>query len=291
MRTILLLLTIPLAAQQPREELDARVKAAVAKAPGRVFLFAKNLDTSASYGIRPDDRVQSASTIKLAVMAAAFAAVEAGTARWDEPLTMRDVDRVSGAGVMQELSTGVKLALRDVMRLMIVVSDNTATNLMIDRFTADAANAEMDKLGLRNTRLNRKVLGNGGPSGWSQTGRDPVNQKFGFGSTTPREMVALLEKLERGEIVNAAASKEMLSILKRQQYKDGIGRRMGDDVASKSGALDKLRSDVGIVYSKGGRIAIAATVDGLPKVDYGPENVGNVFIADLTALLVEGLAR
>jgi beta-lactamase class A len=278
-------------AQTPRVSLDARMKATLAKAPGSVYSFAKNLDTGASYGVRADERVRAASTIKLALMIATFSAVEGGTARWDEPLTFGDAERIQGAGVLHEFSNGVQLPLRDLMHLMIVVSDNSATNLIIDRFGCDAANAEMDKLGLKNSRMNRKVLGSASGDGWSKAGLEPENQKFGLGVTTSREMVTLLEKMERGEVVSPAASKEMLEIMRRQQLKDGIGRRMGDLVASKSGSLDHLRSDVGVVYSKHGRIAMAITVDGLKRVDYGPDNAGNLFIADLADLLVERLGR
>jgi beta-lactamase class A len=83
----------------------------------------------------------------------------------------------------------------------------------------------------------------------------------------------------------------MIAILKRQQDKSGIGRQIGDlPVANKSGSLDHLRSDVGIVYSHGGRIAIAITVDDLPEVDYSPNNPGGIFISRLTGLLLNNLA-
>jgi beta-lactamase class A len=104
--------------------------------------------------------------------------------------------------------------------------------------------------------------------------------------------VALLEKLERGDVVSAMASKAMIEILKRQQLKDGIGRTLGGlPVASKSGALDRLRSDTGIVYSSGGRIAMAVTVDDLPRIDYSPDNAGDLLISKLSQILVAELAR
>jgi beta-lactamase class A len=84
----------------------------------------------------------------------------------------------------------------------------------------------------------------------------------------------------------------MIAILKRQQDNSGISRRTGSMiVANKTGALDHLRSDVGIVYSPGGRIAIAITVDDLPKVDYTPDNAGCILISELTKLLVVGLSK
>ena len=227
-------------------------------------------------------------------MAAVFRAVAEGRASWDETITLREEDKVTGSGVLREFSNGLKLPLRDVVRMMIVVSDNTATNMVIERITADAVNAEMDRYGLTATRCMRKVLGDGkalkDPSGFSAAGRLPENKRYGLGSTTPKEMVTLLEKLERGEVVSPAASKEMIAILKRQQFKEGIGRHLEDEwVASKSGSLDALRSDVGLVYAPKGRVAMAITVDDMPRVDYSPDNAGNILISNLAKMLLEGL--
>ena len=83
----------------------------------------------------------------------------------------------------------------------------------------------------------------------------------------------------------------MIAILKRQQDNTGIRRLIDAPIANKTGALDALRADVGIVYSKGGRIAMAIYVDGMPKIDYGPDNAGSVLISNLAKMLVEGLAR
>jgi beta-lactamase class A len=225
-------------------------------------------------------------------MATIFHSVAEGHAKWDEELVLHKDDKVSGSGVAHELSDGVRLPIRDLVHLMIVVSDNSATNLLLDRFGGDSVNAYMEQLGLKDTRSLRKILGAGtAPSGVSQAGRCEENNQYGIGVTTPHEMVMLVEKLERGEIVNAAASREMIEILKRQQYKDGIGRHVGFPVASKSGALERLRSDVGVVYSPGGRIAIAITCDNLPKTDWSGDNAGNVFISQLTGILVEGLSK
>jgi beta-lactamase class A len=285
---------VHLAAQEStrRERLDQRVRAAVGSFQGTTSLFAKNLDSGETYGLRENDRVRTASTIKLAIMATVFEAVARGRAKWDEELTLHDSDKVNGTGVIRELSGGVHLRIRDLLHTMIVVSDNTATNLLLDRFTADAVNAEMDALGLKQTRCMRKILIDGKPpAGLSEAGRLEENRRFGLGSSTPREMVILIEKMERGELVNAEASGEMIAIMKRQQYKDGIGRRTAFPVASKSGSLDRLRSDVGIVYSPGGRMAIAITCDDLPKVDYSADNAGNIFISELTGILLEGLAK
>ena len=195
--------------------------------------------------------------------------------------------------IASELSDGVQLPLRDVTHLMIVLSDNTATNMILERFTADAVNAYLDRIGIKTTRSLRKILGGDGKGqGWSAAGKLPENQKYGLGVSTPHDMVTILERLEQGEIVSPEASREILAVLKRCQDGTGIRRKMGDlTVANKTGALDALRADVGIVYSKGGRIAMAITVDGMPKPDWTPDNPGSLLIADLAKMLVEGLAR
>ena len=291
-----LLLAFLLAGMLHAAGLDAGIEARVRKFPGTVSIYAKNLDSGAVYTLRGDDPVRTASTIKLALMAESFAAVSEGRAKWTETMVLRESDKVAGSGVLHELSDGVWLPLRDLVNLMIVVSDNTATNLLIDRFTADAVNARMEKLGFSETRLMRKVRGDGTQlkpaEGWSAAGRDPANQKYGLGRSSPHEMVRLMEMLANGEVISAAASNEMIQILKRQQFTESIGRRMGKlTVASKSGSLDALRSDVGIVYSPGGRIALTITADGMKEIDYSVDNIGHVLIADLAQMLVKGLGK
>jgi beta-lactamase class A len=280
----------------PADSLQDRVAAAASWFPGTVSLFAKNLDTGATVALRADEPVRTASTIKLPILAATFAAVAEGKVKWTDFTTLRDSDRVSGSGILGEFADGDQFTLADLCHLMIVLSDNTATNLVLDRITADYVNDFMDTLGLRRTRSMRKVRGDGAdlksPSGFSRAGRDPENQRFGLGSSTPREMVTLLEKIEREEIVSAEASKEMLRVLKRQQDRNGIARRMGTTpVANKAGALERLRSDVGIVYSAGARIALAITCDDMPQSDWSSDNPGLLMIATLAEMIVGGLGK
>jgi len=267
-------------------ELDARVRAEIAQFKGKVSLFAKNLDTGASYGFGADERVRTASTIKVAIMVEAFARVAEGRARWSDELVLTDAKKVSGSGVMREMSDGLRITLRDAVNLMIVVSDNTATNLALDLLTTDAVNERMERLGLKQTRVLRKV----GGGGVSRAGEDPANKPFGLGITTPREMVALLEKLHRGEVVSPAASKEMIELLKRQQDRTGIGRTLrGIPIANKPGALDRLRSDVGIIYSRQGPIAMAITCDDIAEIEWTVENPGYLLMSRLSLILIDGL--
>ena len=273
--------------------LEEAVRTRIAGFPGSVSLYAKNLDTGRSIGIRETEPVRTASTIKLAIMTAVFDAVSRGQAKWTEPLTVSAAEKVSGTGILgTEISDGVTLPLRDVVNLMIVLSDNTATNMILERFSADAVNAWLDRLGLPGTRSLRKVMGGEGrPANlaYSAAGKLPENRKYGIGVSTPRDMVTILEKLERGQIVSPSASQEMIAILKRNQDNTGIARHMqGMPVAHKSGTLEALRSDVGIVYAKTGRVAMAITVDDMPKPDWSPDNPGSLLIADLAKMIVDG---
>lgn len=282
---------VVLAESEPVSILDAEIGALIAGIEGRVSIYARNLDSGREFGINADERVRTASTIKLPIACALAREVAARRARWDERLTIRARDKVSGSGVLAEFSDGARVSLRDAMTLMLVVSDNTATNLILDRIGTDTVNDAMSELGLAATRSMRKIRGDGTQlkpaEGWSRVGRQPGNDRFGIGASTPREMVRLLERLERGEVVDRVSSALILDTLKRQQYKDGIGRRVTEwTVASKSGSLDALRSDVGIVYTPAGRIAIAITIDDMPTIDYSPDNVGEKAISAIAQRLI-----
>jgi beta-lactamase class A len=274
------------------QPLEQKLRARIGDFPGTVSLYAKNLHSGVAVGIRESEPVRTASTIKLPIMLAVFDAVARGRAQWTELLTVTAAEKVDGTGIIDsELSNGVQLPLRDVVHLMIVISDNTATNMILERFTADAVNAYLDKIGIQTTRALRKMSREGSPTRLSAAGKLPQNQKYGLGVSTPRDMTRILEKLERGEIVSPEASREMVGILKRCRDDWGIRRRLhGVPVANKTGYNESFRSDVGIAYSAGGPIAMAISVTGIPEVDFTPDNVGSLLIADLAKILVDELS-
>ena len=247
--------------------------------------------------MRGEQPVRTASTIKLAIMAECFAEAAEGKLKLSEPVRLRASEKVSGSGILQELSDDISLPLRDVVDLMIVLSDNTGTNLILDRIGGNAVNERMAALGMTQTRVMRKILGDGSKlktevSGVTDEGAKPENKKWGIGRSSPREMVNLLEKLYRGELVSKTASEEMIEILKRQRDRNGIGRDMKDvTIASKSGALEHLRSDVGIIYSKNGPVAMAITIDNLRDVNWTSDNPALLLLSDVSEILVQELAK
>src|SRR5690349_14237972 len=290
LRLSLLILALLMAAAsiaaQPNS-LDSRIRAEIAPFKGKVFLYAKNLDTGETYSLKGDERVRTASTIKIAVMIEAFARIAEGKAKWTDELVLTKAARYSGSGILPELGDGLRLTLQDCVRLMMLLSDNTATNMVLDYLTTDAVNERMNSLGFKATRIMRRV----GGGGESKEGKlDDNLKRFGLGATSPHEMVQIMEKLERGEIISKEASKQMIDLMKREQGRNSIGRSMPDvPIASKYGALDALRSCVAILYTKQGKIAIAITVDEMPEVIWSVDNPGYLLMSHLSDILVASL--
>lgn len=284
-----------LQAEQPQSKLDQAVRLKAANFKGKVVLFARNLETGQSYSLSGETPVRTASTIKLAIMAECFAESAEGKLNLNEPLKVTAEEKVSGSGILQDLSNGDQLPMRDMIDLMIVLSDNTATNLILNRIGGNAVNTRMAQLGFTQTRVMRKILGDRSdlkpvPSGITNEGAKPENKKWGIGRSSPVEMAALLEKIYRGQLVSKSASDEMLAILKRQRDHNGLARDMKDiTVANKTGALDRLRSDAGIIYAPGNPIVMAITVDDMPESDWTPDNPGELLISQLSEIIVDGV--
>ena len=183
--------TVALPAQTPtlQQQLQQLTTARATAGLGHTALYALQLNTQNVVGIDPDLPVQTASVIKLGILYHAMVQVREGKARWDEPITLHPHEAVAGSGLLTFLDTPVTLTLKDVLTMMVIVSDNTATNLAIDRFGIDPVNARIAALGLANTHLYKKVM-------LPATGPMPSDQpKFGLGKTTPREMAYLMEAI------------------------------------------------------------------------------------------------
>lgn len=279
-------LSLAQVAKQSNTNLESRVRAEIDPFKGKVFLFAQNLDTGQTFSFNGDERVRTASTIKIAVMIEVFARVADGRSKWTDELVLTPAARYAGSGILPELSDGLRLTLRDCVRLMMTLSDNTATNMVLDYLSTDAVNERMESLGFKQTRIMRRV----GSGGESKAGKEPDNKRFGLGATTSHEMVEIMAKLEGGEIVNKEASKEMIDLMKREQARYAIGRSIPDvPMASKYGALDALRSCVAILYTKQGKIAIAITVDDMPKPLWSVDNPAYLLMSRLSLIVIDEL--
>jgi beta-lactamase class A len=227
--------------------------------------------------------------IKVAIMLEAMYEVKAGTHHLDERLTLTKANQVEGSGVLALLQPGLQPTLEDAMTLMIVLSDNTATNLVIDDIGIPAIDARIAQMGLKNTYLYKKVF-------MPPVGPTPPDQKkFGLGKTTAREMAQILESIERCDLGDKGLCEKMVGILKNQQDRKMIPRYVesadtsveASAIANKTGAEDDVRNDVGIVYTRHGPIVICAFTYDNKDQSWTVDNTAEVFIAKLAKTVVD----
>jgi len=274
--TLLLLTLLPAIARAQEKTLAARLLPLISGHHGKVCVAIKNLETGDAFYHDADEEMPTASLIKFMIMLEVYMQVAEQKVKLGEMVTLREKDKVPGSGILTyHFSEGATFSLRDATRLMIVYSDNTATNLVLDKIGLASTNKRMDAWGYMGTRINAKVfLGN-------TTSLDPVRtKKFGLGSTTARETVSLLEKVHEGKIVSPEVCKEMLGHMKKCDDKLKLKRFLSPDieVAHKSGTVTDARTDAGILYLPSGPVAVCVLTAKNHDRSWRDDNEGNVVI-------------
>ena len=257
-----------LPAQQDKA-LETQLQTIAAAHHGKVTLFAHNLKTGQTAALLPDELVKTASVIKLGVLLHAAEQIRSGKATLDEQLALTKPNQVEGSGVLALMDTPMALTLRDDLTLMVVLSDNTATNVAIDRLGLAHINATIRAAGLKNTWLYKKVsIPPSGPM-------PPDQPRFGLGKTTAREMASLMERIATCKLAldgTAAPPSDsklcgaLLHMLRSQQDRNSLPRYLetldtseaGSAIANKTGALNDVRNDVALIATKAGPVVIAA---------------------------------
>ncbi|QKG21633.1 serine hydrolase [Actinomadura verrucosospora] len=235
------------------DELDGLVRRAD-RLGGTLGVVAHDLGTGERAEVNADRRFTSASVIKLAVMATVLAEAEAGGRSLDDRLPAPPDARVPGSGVIKDLADAAEFSVRDLLILMIIVSDNTATNLLIDLVGRDAVNAWCARHGLHGTELGRVMM----DAAARARGDENV--------TTPADVAALLTGLVRGELLGEASTAFALDVLARQHYNERLPRHLpaGATMAHKTGELAAVCHDAGIVLAKGREpIVLVAMTEGI----------------------------
>src|SRR5690348_1855147 len=213
-RVLIFILALSTSSFAANSDLQSKLQDMASKHHGKVALFAKNLKTGETIAIDPDVPVQTASVIKLPIMIEAMYQVKAGKLKLDQRLKLTKDNQVPGSGVLPFLTPGLDLTLNDTVTLMMILSDNTATNITIDALSIPAVNKRIETMGLKNTYLYKKVYKPAeGPM-------PPDQKKFGLGKTTAREMATAIESVERCDIGDPALCKRMLDIMRNQQYRN-----------------------------------------------------------------------
>ena len=245
-----IILLAALTSVQSPTPLESKIRSLIAESGAEVAVAYRTLDGKSQLLFDADKPFHAASTMKVPVMIDLFRQAEAGMLKLDDPLPIRNEFRSIVDGSLYKLSegddsdlevyanVGKTMTLRRLNELMITVSSNFATNLMIEKLGVENIRATVTKLGADGMKVLRGVED-------SKAFEKGLNN-----ATTARGLMVLFDRLGQGTAVSAAADKEMLEVLKRQKFNDGIpaGLPAGTPVAHKTGSITRIHHDAGIVY-------------------------------------------
>lgn len=220
-------------------KLEDTVKDVDRRLDGYVGVAMLDLTSGDTIFYHADDVFPTASTIKVAVLAELYRQAEKGTLKLDDVYTVRAEDDVPDSAIFNGLTPGLtKLTLRDLAQMVVAVSDNAATNVLIDRVGMQNVNAFLQTLSLTKTKLQRKMM----DINAAKEGRENL--------ATPREFMMLMEAIYRGRVVNKQFTDDLLKLLATQKGSP-FQRALGENVkiADKSGELDAVRCDIGVIYA------------------------------------------
>lgn len=197
-----------------------------------------DLDTGERLERRGDETFPTASLIKVSVLVTVYDLVEKGQLALDDPLTVLKIDKVPGSGSLQFMHDNAVITVHDAAWLMSTISDNTATNLLLDRIIIRRVWEKMEKLGLMHTKVHSKSF-----LRIASVAMDS-SAKYGLGVTTPNEMARLFALLATGKAVSPRADSTMLDILAHNEDNSKLQRFVpGLDVPHKTGDTDKVRTE------------------------------------------------
>jgi len=257
----------PQNAPADRHAMDESIGSLVKSFRGVIGVAAIDLDNREELAFNADTRFPTASTIKTAVMLEAYHQIAEGSLTLDTLLTLRDAEKVGGSGVLRQLHDGLPLKVSDLIYLMIALSDNTATNMLVNRLGTARIDDRLTSYGFKETRIFRPTFRDGRADVLPE-----LEKEFGLGMTTPREMARLMALIADRKAVSAPASEAMIATLGKQQDRNMIPRLLPSDdslqIGNKTGTDEEkqpaangvrgqVRSDAAIVTGPNLRYVIA----------------------------------
>lgn len=272
--------------QEGFPELRSALEERIARHRGVVGVVVLDSRSGEMLSIRGDEPFPSASVVKLPILYELALRVREGDLSLDDPLVMLSGDRVGGSGILQHLSPPTSLPVRDVAFLMIALSDNTATNLILEKLGPRSVGERMAALGLDQTRVFRKVFGD------ARDSFDPEgSERWGLGVTTPMDIAKLLAWVHREEAVAPGVSRGMLRMLDAQHYRHGLPRELpgGTRVAHKTGSVSRARHDCGIVFGPEREYVLCVMTRENEDASWTADNEAEGLIADLSRIVFEAL--
>ena len=228
------------------ESLKQNLENEIPEFKGEAYIVVKELDTGCEICFNKERKVASASLVKLPIMAACFNAIAEGKLDSEKPVVLRARHKVSGSGKLKHAAEGTKLTIEELIELMIVESDNMATNMLIEIAGYDYLNTYFEKTGLKSTNISRKMM-------------DMKKRSQGIENyTTAGDIALILEKIYTGSLLNKDISSRCLELLKRQKYRDRIAGKLPADtvVAHKTGLENGVCHDAGVVFTDRGNFLI-----------------------------------
>lgn len=285
----------------PHSDVESHIRDLLQSFSGIAGVAATDVTTGEEIAVNADARFPTASTIKVAVMLEAWHQAAERRLSLEDTIELRDRDKVGGSGVLNALHDGLRLTVRDLIHLMIVLSDNTATNLLVDRLGIVRIDRRLAGYGLRDTHLFRPTFRDGRADLHPE-----LEAEYGLGMTTPRDMARLMAAIARGTSVGDEASAAMLDTLRRQQDRAMIPRLLPQDagvqVGNKTGTdAEKqggpggvrrhVRADVAIVTGPGLRYVIAIYARQVEDGRSGVENEALVAGARISRIVYDHFAR
>ncbi|MBO6159804.1 MAG: serine hydrolase [Firmicutes bacterium] len=263
------------------------------KAPETIGVSIRGINTPFSYGWNEDEPLSTASTMKLMVLGALLEKCQQGEENLERFISYQEGERVGGSGILLDLTPGLTLTVKDAAVLMIVLSDNTATNMCIDLCGGvDAVNRHIGRLQIQNCSINRKL---------GENSEDPA--KRNLSDTSARGFVDYLLAVREGKALNPAFTEIFFDILRKQRYKDMFGRYLPledyfEEEASgypvlmnKTGFMLGVRTDAGILRLPDGReYAYAVMINEEKDETYAVTNKGAELIGLVGKMFYDAIA-
>ena len=228
-----------------------------------------------------DQPFSTASLIKVPILVGLFDRIGKGEIALDDRVRVLKVDKVPGSGMLQSFHDGLEVTIADLAMLMITISDNTATNLLLDKVPMRLVWAKMDSLGLTRTRIHSKSF-----QRYTSVAMDS-SAKYGLGVTTPNEMARLYALLAEGRAVSPAADSAMLAIMRGTQSEDKLQRYAGGlRAAHKSGETDQVRTECTLWYFTKERVVACVLTNDNKDTRWILDNEPNLLMAEMGRRIV-----
>lgn len=239
-----------------------------------------NVETGTRFSHRGDETFPTASLIKVPILVTIYELFERGELSPSDPLTVLRIDKVPGTGILQHLHDGMTITVADAVWLMSTISDNTATNLLLDRIIIRRVWDKMEALGLMNTKVHSKSFRRN-----TSVAMDS-SVKYGLGVTTPNEMARLFELMARGQAVNPLADSAMLRILEHGDDLRMLQRYAGNVRAPrKTGLGEQIRTECALFYLRN-RIVVCALTKENVDTRWLMDNDANLTLARIGEAVV-----